>query len=191
MGHVLDLVEVGGDLETGGDVLYEFKGPSPTTSSHTVGVGSSAHGGNPASVGHLYGFGNTEEKYRVNILGCKARGNKATDRPFDHSTGAGWVEGRRGDYYDALANKRSKVAPFIVESYGGIAPHSRAALRRLARRATAKGARDRTIYGETRISTRSFYTHHVQRIVKNVVYYDALNIIEQIGCLKQQAYDAA
>ena len=44
---------------------------------------------------------------------------------------------------------------------------------------------------ETRISTRSFYTHHVQRIVKNVVYYDALNIIEQIGCLKQQAYDAA
>ena len=42
-------------------------------------------------------------------------------------------------------------------------------------------------------STRSFYTHHVQRIVKNVVYmyYDALNIIEQVGCLKQQAYDAA
>jgi hypothetical protein len=40
-------------------------------------------------------------------------------------------------------------------------------------------------------STRSFYTHHVQRIVRNVVYYDALNIIEQIGCLKQQAYDAA
>ena len=130
-------------------------------------------------------------KYRVSILGCKARGNKATDRPFDHSTGAGWVAGRRGDYYDALVNKRSKVVPFIVESYGGIAPHSRAAIRRLARRATAKGARDRTIYGETRISTRSFYTHHVQRIVKNVVYYDALNIIEQIGCLKQQAYDAA
>ena len=64
-------------------------------------------------------------------------------------------------------------------------------IRRLARRATAKGARDRTINGETRISTRSFYTHHAQRIVKNVVYYDALNIIEQIGCLKQQAYDAA
>ena len=134
-------------------------------------MGSSARGGNPASVGHLYGFGNTEEKYRVNILGCKARGNKATDRPFDHSTGAGWVAGRRGDYYDALVNKRSKVVPFIVESYGGIAPHSRAAIRRLARRATAKGARDRTIYGETRISTRSLYTHHAQRIVKNVVYY--------------------
>ena len=33
---------------------------------------------------------------------------------------------------------------------------------------------------ETRISTRSFYTHHVQRIVRNVVYYDALNIIEQV-----------
>ena len=33
--------------------------------------------------------------------------------------------------------------------------------------------------------------NHVQRIVKNVVYYDVLNIIEQVGCLKQQAYDAA
>ena len=52
-------------------------------------------------------------------------------------------------------------------------------------------SRDRTIYGETRISTRSFYMHHVQRIVRNVVYYGALNIIEQIGCLKQHAYDAA
>ena len=78
----------------------------------------------------------------------------------------------------------------IVEAYGGIAPHSRAALRRLARRASAKGARDRTVYGTTRISTRSFYTHHAQRIVKAVVHYDALNIIEQAGCLQQRALDA-
>ena len=73
---------------------------------------------------------------------------------------------------------------------------ARAALRRLASRATAKGARDRTIYVTTArlASVRApFYTHHVQRIVKNFVYYmyDALNIIEQLGCLKQQAYDAA
>ena len=73
----------------------------------------------------------------------------------------------------------------IIEAYGGIAPHSRAALRRLARRASAKGARDRTVYGTTRISTRSFYTHHAQRIVKAVVHYDALNIIEQIDWLPQ------
>ena len=25
-------------------------------------------------VGHLYGFGNTEEAYRVKVLGCKGRG---------------------------------------------------------------------------------------------------------------------
>ena len=31
-------------------------------------------GGQPASVGHLYAFGNTEEKYRVMVLGCRRRG---------------------------------------------------------------------------------------------------------------------
>ena len=50
---------------------------------------------------------------------------------------------------------------------------------------------DRTAYGSTRISTSSFLTHHTQRIVKNVVMYDALNIIEQVGCLKQRAHDMA
>ena len=61
----------------------------------------------------------------------------------------------------------------------------------VARRAKTKGSRDRTAYGTTRISTGSFLTHHTQRIVKNVVMYDALNIIEQVGCLKQRAHDMA
>ena len=96
-----------------------------------------------------------------------------------------------GDYHDALFNRRSKVVPFIVESYGGIAPHSLAALYKLARRAKTRGSRDRTIYGTTRISTRSYLTHHMQRIVKNVVMYDVLNIIEQVSCLKQKVHDMA
>ena len=32
------------------------------------------HGGKPGSVGHLYAFGNTEESFRVDILGCRRRG---------------------------------------------------------------------------------------------------------------------
>ena len=110
---------------------------------------------------------------------------------MDPATGTGRVDAHDGDYHDALVRKRSKVTAFIVETPGGIAPESRAALRRLARRARAKGARDRTVYGSTRISTRSYLTHHTQRIVKGVVMYDALNIIQQVGCVKQRAHDAA
>ena len=43
-------------------------------------------GGSVANVGHLYAFGNTEEWYRIKILGVKARGREGHDRPFDHST---------------------------------------------------------------------------------------------------------
>ena len=167
-----------------------MKGPSPTTASRSEGRGSAANGGNPASVGHHYAFGNTEERLRVDILGCEGRGRPA-DGPFDHSTGKGWVRKRKGDYHDALFNRRSKVIAFIVEAFSGIAPQSLAALHKLARRAKTKGSRDRTAYGATRISTGSFLTHHTQRIVKNVVMYDALNIIEQVGCLKQRAHDMA
>ena len=62
------------------------KVPSPTISSYCAGKGSSQNGGNAASVGHLYGLGNTEEKYRVKVFGCKERG-RPRDGPLDHSTG--------------------------------------------------------------------------------------------------------
>ena len=49
-------------------------------------VNSMKDGGSVANVGHLYAFGNTEEWYRIKILGVKARGREGHDRPFDHST---------------------------------------------------------------------------------------------------------
>ena len=51
--------------------------------------------------------------------------------------------------------------------------------RRLGRRASAKGAIDRTNYGRSRVSTKSYFTHHTQRISTAVVRYDAQNIREQ------------
>ena len=45
-----------------------------------------------------------------------------------------------------------------------------------APRATATGARDMTKYGTTRVSTRSFYTHHTQRLSTAAVRLDAKNI---------------
>ena len=56
-------------------------------------------------------------------LGCSERG-RPQDGPLDHATGKGWVKGVKGDYYDALYVKKSRVVTMIVEAYGGITPHA-------------------------------------------------------------------
>ena len=114
-------------------------------------------------MGHHYAFGNTEEAFRLQILGCKARG-RVRDGPLNHNSGRGWVQEQRGDYYDALWVKGSRVIPMIFETYGGIAPHSLAYVKHLAKRAKGKGARDSTRYGTSRTATRSFFVHHTQRM---------------------------
>ena len=109
--------------QTGGDVLYEAKCVSPTKAKQSVGNGSKEGGGGAvASVGHRFGFGNTEEEYRVLILGCKEQGRKHQG-PLDHATGKGWVKQRDGQYKDALVRTRATVVPMIVETTGGVAPH--------------------------------------------------------------------
>ena len=81
----------------------------------------------------------------------------------------------------------------LVEAgYGGVSPATRAAIGYQARRVTdkkgkkRKGVVDRTKYGTTRRSTRSFYTHHMQMIVKAAVVYDSRNIRAQVTCAKQR-----
>ena len=75
-------------------------------------------GGAVASVGHRFGFGNTEEEYRVLILGCKEQGRKHQG-PLDHTTGKGWVKQRDGCYKDALLNKKNEVQVILHETLGG------------------------------------------------------------------------
>ena len=62
---------------------------------------------------------------------------------------------------------------------------------KLARRSEGRGATDRTKYGGTRISTKSFYVHHSQMMVKAAVMHDAKAILKQVTCLKQRACIAA
>ena len=93
----------------------------------------------------------------------------------------------RGDYHDALHNKRSTVIVNLVEATGGLSPPSAGRLWRQARRAGVKGARDGTRYGTLRISPKSFVVHHTQRISKAAVIGDARNIKEQIRARKSQA----
>ena len=134
----MDIAELEGDEETGGDALWETKVPSPLKATYSAGRGSVAGGGKPATVGHRIGFGSTEEEMLVKVFGCKERGRQ-TDGPFDHATGKGWVQKQVGQYDDAI-NKRNQVNMLLVESTGGVAPMSRARVRRLSRRAKGKGA---------------------------------------------------
>ena len=64
-------------------------------------------------------------------------------------------------------------------------------MRYLARRSRGKGATDRTRYGTTRISTKSFYTHHGQMLVKAAVVYDALAINKQVMSQRQKPVPTA
>ena len=153
VGHVVDIAITGSP-----DTCLEVKVPSPLTVAHNGGGGAK-----PPDVGDRYGFGNTEEHYRILTLGCKARG-RDDDPPFDPATGHGRVAAVRGHYHHALLVKRNRVVVWLVESTGGIAPQPLARLRRLGRLAKIKGARDSTKYGLSRRSPRSYLTHHTQRI---------------------------
>ena len=90
-----------------------------------------------ASVGHLYGFGNTLDKALTAVVGCKERGRQV-DGPLDHSTGKGWVKDHAygkgwvktdtgwkwmgAQYYDAKWVKKAITRLVLVETLGGIAP---------------------------------------------------------------------
>ena len=79
----------------------------------------------------------------------------------------------------------------LVEAMGGIAPTSRAHIAKLARRSTGRGATDRTRYGGTRISTKSFYVHHSQMLAKAAVVHNAKAMRKKITCLKQSVCTGA
>ena len=189
-GYAVDCAELEGDDATGADVAQEYKVPSPIVKSATNGKGTKLHGGTPGNVGHLYGLGSTEEKYRVKVLGCKGRGRLGKDLPFDHRTGRGSVKAVRGDYYDALKNKRAKVVPMIVETFGGHSPHSLRYISRLAARVKKARARDGTKYGRSRTSATSFFMHHTQQLSAAAQVGDAKAIRREITHLKMRAMKA-
>ena len=137
-------------------------------------------GQKPSKRGYLFGFGNTEESYRIMIYGTAARG-LPTDGPFDEDTGLGFVPQRSGHYSDALARGK-KVIALVAEVFGGLSPHPARFLRQLSRVAAKHTTRDSTKY--TRCA-RSFRQYHGQRISHAIVMTDALNIHEGILKLKK------
>ena len=67
-GHVVDMAELN-DASDGTSRLNELKVYSGLSKHYDGGRGSTLNGGTPTSVGHLYAFGNTEERLRLGNLG--------------------------------------------------------------------------------------------------------------------------
>ena len=124
------------------------------------------------------------------VLGCRQRG-RPRDKPFDHETGRGFVQHHDGQYRDAIVNKGSRVIPMIVETLGGVAPHSLAYVGYLAKRAKGKTSKDGTRYGTSRTSTTSFFVHHTQRISVAVQQWDAAAILRSVAAKKRKQIAAA
>ena len=60
--------------------------------------------------------------------------------------------------------------------------------RELKRRARGAPKNDRTCYGRSPLSTRSFVAHHSQQISKAAVLGDANEVLKAIHKLKRRAY---
>ena len=105
--------------------------------------------------------------------------------PFDHYTRKGWVRRHDGKYARALA-LGARVTPLIVETTGAIEAHSLKFIAHLSKRARGKRARDGTRYGRVRMSTRSFYVHHTQRISMAAVLGDVVGVHESLRGMKQR-----
>ena len=163
-GYKVDLAEP--HAGPGGcDEVNEVKLWTPLLKTSSTGVGNASSGGTPASVGHSYAFGNTEEKARRLNMGCKARGQPS--QPFSHKTGHGYVKAHRGFYHDAIFVKRNNFNLLLHETFGGgFSPTAVLKLRRLARK-VARGSVDRTAYSPK--YSLSFMSHHAERISLSVV----------------------
>ena len=187
--HVVDIVEIGGDGTSGRDVLWEIKVPIPTKAEYCAGHSQRGTSSSPATVGHLYGFGNTEEIYNLKVHGHKGCG-KEGDAPFNHATKEGWIRPHDGQYRDAHL-KRNSVTMLLVETSGGINGAGRRAMRALHRRTKLKGATDGTLYGRLRISQKSYIRHHASRLSLAACRGNAEQINKHATSLKMRAAHAA
>jgi len=106
--------------------------------------------------------------------GCEAAGGRNL-----WACVVGPAEQSEGHYDDAIVTKRTRVTMWLVEALGGAGRGTRAGLRKLEERASGPGAVDRTKYGSTRASPKSYYVHHLQQISKAAVVYDAIAIRKQ------------
>ena len=117
--------------------------------------------------GGQYLGGNTEERLKYRVMGTRRRGLPALGA-FDHADGTGHVAAHRGDYYDAIENRKARVHLVVFEAgLGGLLPYGARRLRRNARAAKESGA-DPTDYTISP-TARSFVPYYTQRLSADCV----------------------
>ena len=174
---------------TGGDVIIENK-MANELAPYCEGNGSLAGGGKPATVGHIYGMGNTLESKTVLVYGCKGRGAQRHG-PFKHDKGTGYVKFQPGQYHDALRVKRTRVVLGLVTKQGGVARPTLAQFRRWSQRAARGAGVDRTKYGTTRRCTKDHFTHHTRMYSKTAVVENAAAMCRVLTKKKALLFSAA
>ena len=129
-------------------------------------------------MGHKLAHGNTAENYRTQVLGARARG-RPRDGPFNHSTGRGWVKQHVGTYDDPI-RQGCRVTVALVEVSGALEASLLKYAALLTRRTRGAHARDGTRYGASKMSTKSFYAHHTQRISRAAACGDVEGLLENV-----------
>ena len=79
-------------------------------------------------------------------------------------------------YADALS-KGHRVTLLVQEQTGALSPTYDALLRRLGRVSVAPGTHDSTVYGLSRASPSTFYSHHVAAGARAVILADMADVL--------------
>ena len=72
------------------------------------------------------------------------------------------------------------LTPLIVEATGAISQRALTFVNHLAMRARGAAARDGTKYGSSKMSTKSYYVHHTQRLSKAAACGNVVGIHKSI-----------
>ena len=138
-----------------------------------------------SALGATHTVGSVEGALLEKVYGLKARPG---DRPWDVRTGTGWVKEKRGDYHDALYNKRNTVVLFMVSLFGGL---SAQALRYMTTLRTRAKTRRRDTTDHVLGGPPRWMAHWTQRLSAAVVMGDAERALARADDLRQQAATAA
>jgi hypothetical protein len=93
-------------------------------------------------------------------------------KDFDHSTGKGYIKGRKGCYDDGLNTKKNSLLLAVVEVNGGCCPQLVANIYRGQYLSKTKG-RDRTRYSKHKRAPKKFAAHHLTCIAVAAVKLNA------------------
>ena len=90
-----------------------------------------------------------------------------------------------GAYADAIARGHTTML-LVTETSGGMAPALITLLQTMGRAVKLDSANDTTIYGLGRMSTKSFFLHHLGAISSAIVMADARTIVREASSMSIQ-----